>query len=454
MEQPDFAAAAIHENMPAQRAARTWKALLAPLLAPLRPNLAGAWVLAAPLWMRVLLVLLGCMAIGVAFPLAGLIEATMNAAGRPEAPPPTLGDVWSAWHARGWFGDAELFFVAGVAATALLLAFAAWTQLAHVHVSGAVAATVGRLCCAIAGVLPAIAVVVISDMALVRQSEIDARLGLSSFDYAPPLIAASVVLVAVWISRAALAARPAWSIERRAPICEGCGYDLSHQPMEARCPECGRRVADSVLAGATRRNVRWELRPRASQIASTAAFVLLRPGEFYSRLHVHTAPQAADAFCRAMYVLLAIVAFLWFGAMEMATALLSGPGTLAARLESFLSIAPVFAMIAAVVCWFGHCVGASIMATLWAMRREVADFRPIQKIAAYESAYLWVFCGTWAALVTLFILTGRLLTQATIRLPLGVRPGVAIFLLTTIALAAVWAWRYRVARCAVRWSNF
>ncbi|HVX86618.1 MAG TPA: hypothetical protein VH253_17685 [Phycisphaerae bacterium] len=53
--------------------------------------------------------------------------------------------------------------------------------------------------------------------------------------------------------------RPQDLPQRRDPLCDFCGYNLTMAPLAGRCPECGRHVSDSLGEG-TRAGTPWERR--------------------------------------------------------------------------------------------------------------------------------------------------------------------------------------------------
>lgn len=65
----------------------------------------------------------------------------------------------------------------------------------------------------------------------------------------------------------------------RPPNCLACGYNLTATPLDARCPECGRAVSDS-LGGTAQPGVPWEHRSTRGRIATyaqTALTAIFRP---------------------------------------------------------------------------------------------------------------------------------------------------------------------------------
>jgi uncharacterized membrane protein len=83
-------------------------------------------------------------------------------------------------------------------------------------------------------------------------------------------------------------------------LCEHCGYTLNGLPADARCPECGALLRDSVDDG--RAPSPWEApgpRGRASAFVATTMAVLLRPTGFFRHLSARVPGQAARRFAWA-----------------------------------------------------------------------------------------------------------------------------------------------------------
>jgi len=96
--------------------------------------------------------------------------------------------------------------------------------------------------------------------------------------------------------------------EERAPLCESCGYNLSHHEMSGRCPECGRPVAQSLAEG-RRSPVRWGpfahgLHPTGFARATWEAW--FAPRRFFGSLSARTGLVSAGAFLLAHVGLTAV----------------------------------------------------------------------------------------------------------------------------------------------------
>ena len=91
-------------------------------------------------------------------------------------------------------------------------------------------------------------------------------------------------------------------------LCEHCGYTLNGLPDNARCPECGEPIGDSVNDG--RDLSRWEQAQtsgRPTAFAATTLAVLLRPSDFFRHLSVRGPRGAAQSFGRTHAVITSLL---------------------------------------------------------------------------------------------------------------------------------------------------
>jgi hypothetical protein len=93
--------------------------------------------------------------------------------------------------------------------------------------------------------------------------------------------------------------------EEHQPLCENCGYILQGLPSDARCPECGRAVAES-LDPFLRQPPPWEQHPSPWTFLATSARVLLRPSQFFRYFATRTDSRWSRLF-----------AFFWRGACSL-----------------------------------------------------------------------------------------------------------------------------------------
>jgi hypothetical protein len=380
----------------------------------------------------------------------------------------TFAETWSGWHqdaAMGWFGIAELIAVLIAAGTIVLLALAALLNLPLVHATGHVGRSYGRSFRAATSLLwPATLLTLVAGSLLVPRILASRHVvEWPSAAFVPPRVVLaisvfySLPLLVVWLRCAAAAGRSTEPADDEPPRCEYCGYDLTHQPEERRCPECGSAIDDSLDEARSRPGSRWAAKATRRSWWADSAVLLLRPQAFYRRLKLRTPPHAEHRFAFWSYIGLSCAALVWAYAMMAYVFVNYAPPS---RWEfPAIVVGGIGATLTGVCgCWLGHRVLAALVFVLWIAHRGLADFRYAAKVVACESVFLWVFCGYWGVLATSFALDPLWLTRLTAYLivyspPRGAVENLAI-LGGTLVLATVWCMRYRAAYAAIRWSNY
>jgi hypothetical protein len=334
----------------------------------------------------------------------------------------------------------------------VVLAFAwmAWVQLPHVHRAGLLGHSYWRSVCACSGAMgfviaEAIAVGVFAATlhGAVREAE--------GFDALLAMVAAALALR--WFGLAAGGAPGIRVPQRPPPVCERCGYDLTHRPADGRCPECGFDIAKSLTPQCPRAGGRGAHDRSASAWAAATGQIVFRPGRFYKRLALRGGAAREHAFARWTYRAIALGAMAWVTCLIVYSSVLFG----APRDFRVFVAGGVFSLGAAVGCWAGHRTIAVGVFMWWAVLRPLPDGRWAAKVIAYESAFLWVFCTFWGVLATSFMVFDQWISRGLapgLRWVLGAPAEFWVVVLGTCGLGAGWLWRYRVAYRAIRWSNF
>lgn len=295
-----------------------------------------------------------------------------------------------------------------------------------------------------------------------------------------------------------------------APICESCGYDLTHVSSARRCTECG-AAADDSLSDRRRGGVDWEQSRDRRFFAvlrnwfQTSQEVLHNPRTFYERLQVTTPPISAQRFALMHYVAIALFSWAWLGSLfcvdqvlhEFRTTLVNFMWLIIAAgialalfrrlmhgviliglsllffmllvgLPQWMSRQPddVLWFISAVtlglapVCgWFVHRFIGGCVAAWWFARGELHDTRAAEKVVAYDAAYLWYPWLWFFPLLMSFILYNTWISDIIASIE-GVRrtmlrglvePGIIVLIWGTLALF----WPVRMLRNgrSVRWAN-
>lgn len=403
--------------------------------------------------------------------------APTSASAPVQAPPyevqyRTPAQVWADAHAQYYVSELEIIgIVAFLTAMGALVVYA-WLQLPRMHGCGEIRRTFGRcLRGSIALVLPATLVMLLYGSTIIGRDHMY-RTGSAPFpppmgfyllinsDIGPAFAGLVIIAVLTWSGRAMRAAAADDTPLELPDRCEGCGYDLTMQPPDGRCPECARPVATSIGPGTVRRGVVWPQQRSPTAFFATIRDVISQPTEFYRRLRVRTEHRTAERFALLVYALAGVGALIWlftihsieFGLSRTIDLILDLRGDLAGISLAALTIGPL-------TLYAGHRVGAAIVTTWWLVRGFVPDTRWTWKIICYEAAWVWVYCGCWGALITTFMFWPDWPVELSYLLGMQ-RPwptpfvGAMLVLMATAGLSLIWLLRYERAGRAVRWSNF
>lgn len=373
----------------------------------------------------------------------------------------TWSEAWAAWRGRE-YGPGPVGFsliLIGVIFAAHLVA--AWLFLVDVHEGGPVTRSFGRAFRGVAcssGVLLLItavfgtAIVLVSHDALVhRRYDWEQQLVLAGFAFFGAQVS--------WIRRSCEGARSESDAPELPPMCEDCGYDLTHRPDSGRCTECGGDINLSLTPGARRTASRWALSPEVAandpaghwtlRLGGTMCSVILEPIRFYRGRTMRTHGGRAVSFARWQYLSIFAATWVWIIACSGVVENLDG------MLPLWLPLA--FASGSVSLGWLVHRTVGGIALSYCFLRGVLPDPRYAREVFAYETAFLWVFCLYNGSLMTSMFLFDTWMSDLFGFGPawlLGIPPEVAAVLFGNGAIVLGWLYRYRLIIPQVRWANF
>ena len=370
----------------------------------------------------------------------------------------TVVEVWRAWHSGStpWWGPAESILLLTLVLGTLCVAVLAWLHLFRVHRRGAVWPSF-RLSFRV--VSASSAVVILSILLWYGGYILDERdLLFSSSHYAgltaALFIPANCWLYVFWLGRAVAGVEDE-SLDLGLPLrCEGCGYDLTHRPVDGRCSECGLVVDISLTPELRRPGSAW-MRRRCWLIS--AVRVLFSPRRFYEELQLRTPGSTERGFAGWNFLGMFVGALVWAGVLVAGIERFQGLGP-DIDLELLVVIA-VAALGFALGCWLLHRTIAALVVSFWMFRRRLPDYRWAAKVMAYESVTLWLPAVYLGLLMMSFIiyedwvsaLFGRNFPASVF---LGMPGEVLAAFCGPVAYVLLAFWRYRIICRAIRWSNF
>jgi len=360
----------------------------------------------------------------------------------------TITETWQAWHANGPIGPAEpiLFFV--TAGVGLLAAFLAWLQLPYVHQGEATVLAYRRSLGAVTSCMGLLFVLTGFCGALgswIDASDLPGLYGVLMMALAIP---GSICWCIVRITRAGVSARGPALLKEGGPLCERCGYNLTHQPADGRCPECGSEIAPSLTPGPLRRRTAWEKKRSATAWITTTLRVLTKPSAFYRSLRLTESEDHSRTYARWHYPLIGFGAMIW---------LFCCFWSLGSAGDEVFIIPMVFMLVTPLCGWGVHRLAGALVFLACLVDKSLPEIRRIRRVMAYETAYLWIFCLYNGLLFTSFFVWEMWMSDL-----MGMGPFVVssipleplAVLLGNLVFALLWFWRYRIAIRAVRWSNF
>lgn len=211
----------------------------------------------------------------------------------------------------------------------------------------------------------------------------------------------------VWATLRAIGARRDVPPVVRPPTCELCGYNLTTLQTDARCPECGEPVANSLGPGN---------RPGAPWDRSTTGW-----GMFLSLLRTHRmAIRDPARLGRMIPITNWSAAHRWFLAAHLVVIFLIGLGTCAClwwittgqrSKQADWTEAGLFGTLAGITCLIGAigwCVGSATVIGLvqsWRCRRNLLPAS--MRVSAYLAGYLVLWAALGGAMIDLWIMMDR-----------------------------------------------
>jgi hypothetical protein len=435
----------------------TLKVLVAPWVAIVRPRLAGQWMAQAGAGSFIIALLFGlaaCSAV-VSRAMAVLDRRPSLVPASQAAIPPLL---------RPWvFSPVRLLgLTIALGSTALVLL--AWLALPFVHRGGGAWRSFGRAYRAAGALLgPVLAAAL---LVMVVNAVGAARNGLGPDPPGMILLGwgGALVIVVSYFNRVAFGGLPPTPAPPP-PRCEGCGYNLAHQPADQRCPECGLPLADSLDRARSRPDSPWAQRRSSCGYVTSAWQLVWQPRRFYRTLGLRGPDSAAARFAAWTFVRVFEGAVLWLlvcallesfrAPYSFASFVVGSPPRLAVFANILMGFIGIF-LISTTLVWLGHRVLAAIAATIWLLRGGLHDFHWGAQVIMYESAFLWVYCAFWGTLISSFMIGDNWISRW-LGLSMfgffGVPVELGVLLGGTLVLAGVSLWRYQIAYNAIRWAN-
>ena len=211
--------------------------------------------------------------------------------------------------------------------------------------------------------------------------------------YAQTLIGMAITLALAWAIwtwlRGAGAAR-GLPPRDHPPLCEWCGYNLTHAPAGGRCSECGKAV-DESLGPDVRPGSPWEHRAgvgRWRAWCQCAREAMIRPAMFGQRLRLRTRVTAHRWYCATCVPLLMACAWVGWLGFYVASEQRNPLGAANREVLGVFVMAAVFttAFLVGVLC-----LGASLVGVVFAIQ----DRRNLLPVAIQAAAYLGPFLVLW-----------------------------------------------------------
>ncbi len=357
---------------------------------------------------------------------------------------------WKLLHPRGPIGEAEWMFLLGLCGFAMAAALPATFGLTLVYRSGNLASTWRAAYRVVwlgaSSVLPLLLHANVAWYLIYRNG---LPSGIAEITSGPMLLVGGGLLALAQVQRVLRVLARLQRPVRIGPRCTGCGYDLRHTAADERCTECGRPLPLSITPG-LRGASEFEARGDPKSLLADTLRATFTPRRFYAALRVRRARSRARHFEAWQYFL--IGAFVSAFILLMASLRHFG-----SREPELPLLAALAGMVAVLLLWLAHRTMTTIVAVLWVVRGYFADQRWIDRIAVFESAYLWSFALFSTLLISSFMHFGPWLTDWLGRefsyAIFGAMPEFVLLFGGNALLAAIWFARFRIAGAAIRWNS-
>lgn len=247
------------------------------------------------------------------------------------------------------------------------------------------------------------------------------------------------------------------TLNARAPVsvvCEGCGYDLTHQSPTGRCTECGLGIAESLEPGKKRDLDPWSRASGWKSWFAQSLRTLFSPKATYRRLRILGDDGDLPTFVRRHYLCLFAGAWIW----ATCCVVISEDSFEWNELAMVGTVTGGAAFVAALAgCFIHRFMGASV-ATWWFARGMFRVPAVAERIICCEAAFLWVFCLFNGTLITSFLFFGDWITRVFgwrfWNVLFGARSEGIVLPLGNAVILVWWLARIHRAFHAVRWANF
>lgn len=289
---------------------------------------------------------------------------------------------------------------------------------------------------------------------------------ISSFDLPPEAIglvlsiAASIIIMLFLSSRAVtIAAQTLPAPPERPPVCEGCGYDLSHTSERGVCTECGKALAASLELDVVRPGSRWETRGGVAGWFHSSVAALFSPSRFYRMVKLRSGLEPIVRFSRIHLAVMGVGAGAWIGTILWRLEFNQVRCFGSSEWAILFFVDTLLTLVIPCIAWVLHRVVFVVSTALWLISGAIPDTRWAVKVCGFERVYLWAFCAFNGAFFSLVFYGPEWMKDMAayyrmINLRFFGLPWEAAVLFSGNALLILaWFVRYQRILAAIRWSN-